>query len=259
MHVAAIEADALGIEAQVEAAHRPQEATGLTGIVPQGIQVGAAEEALLGHVQPYDHHGPGGGEHPIGRLGIVVNVGLGIGGHVAAMAVDAKGASHHHHLLHQRGDLGGGLERQRQVGEGPDCHQGDLAGVGLHRLDDVLPGRARIRRQGHLPRLHITQPARAVHHSGRPHGLAQQRRGGALGHLCLHAVFLLEPEGVAGPVLYGGVAKHCRDGEQVDGGVGLGKEYCHGVVDTGIGIQNDLVGHGASIRQKCQCSDLGPV
>ena len=31
------------------------------------------------------------------------------------------------------------------------------------------------------------------------------------------------------------------------------------VIDTGIGIQNDLVGHGASIRQKCQCSDLGPV
>lgn len=59
VHVAAIEADALGIEAQVEAAHRPQEAARLTCVIPQCIQVGAAEEALLGHVQPDDHHGPG--------------------------------------------------------------------------------------------------------------------------------------------------------------------------------------------------------
>ncbi len=106
VHVATVEPDPLGVEAQVEAADIPQETARLARVVAQCVQIGAAEETLLGHVQPDDHHRPAGGEHPVGGIRIVVDVGLGIGGHITAMAVDAEGAAHHHHLLHQRDNLG---------------------------------------------------------------------------------------------------------------------------------------------------------
>ena len=38
------------------------------------------------------------------------------------------------------------------------------------------------------------------------------------------------------------------DGEQLDGGVGLGKQDGHGIVDTRIGIQNDFMGHEKFLR-----------
>ena len=78
--------------------------------------------------------------------------------------------------------------------------------------------------------------------------LAQQRGGSAFGHIRLHAVLLLEPEGVAGAIIDGGVTKNGGDGEQLDGGVGLGKQDGHGIVDTRIGIQNDFMGHEKFLR-----------
>ncbi len=119
VHMAALHADARRVETQVEAADIPQEAAGLPCLVPQGIQVSTAEDALLGDVEPDDHHRPVGGEHHIGGLGIVVDIGLRIGGHVAAMAVDAKGAPHHHHFPDQAGDLGAASSASARLVSGP--------------------------------------------------------------------------------------------------------------------------------------------
>ncbi len=92
-------------------------------------------------------------------------------------------------------------------------------------------------------------------YGGGANRLAQQRGSRAFGHIRLHAVLLLEPEGVAGAIVDGGVTKNSGDGEQLDGGVGLGKQDGHGIVDARIGVENnlvslDLVSHMTSLQRQ---------
>ena len=145
--------------------------------------------------RPDDHQGPGA-VRPGPPHRIVVDIGLGMPGVTLPRWPLTPKAPPITTTSFTRALPGAASSASARLVRGPMVW-GDLAGMGLHRLDDVLPGQAGIGMRS-PPRLDVAKAARAVHHRRRPHGLTcslARRRPGPRPPSC-H--ILLEPEGVCG-------------------------------------------------------------
>jgi len=177
---------------------------------PQPGGVLRAEPDLASHVEADEAQRGAGGQHHGGRIRVDPEVELARHGrHVGVLQVDP---AHHHDLLDARGHPWLEGERQGHVGERPDRHQGQPAGLGHHPLDQV-PGRVhdlaagRVAARGH-------HGVRALRGPGvRP----EQGSGRTPGHRDTVALQpAKEVEGQPGGAVDVGVAVHRGDQLEVD-------------------------------------------
>ena len=81
---------------------------------------------LVRHIQAHHAQLPAGGEHQIGRMRVVPDIGFGHWRHIAGLQ---HRAAHDHHAAHQLGQRRLQLQRRGQVAQRADRHQRDLAGM----------------------------------------------------------------------------------------------------------------------------------
>ena len=177
-------------------------------------------------------------ENDLGGFGIVVDVGFGRGVDVAA----GDRASHEDDFFDQGNDGGIFENGQRDVGQRPDRNQRDLMRRGVHHLDDEVRPEARIHFAFAGRQFDVGQTILAVPELGRDELLKERmlRPGGdrnvaAVGERN-------HPQRILQALTGGHVSGDHGDGAHIQFGRIQRQHQGQGVVGTGIGVENDLLG-----------------
>jgi hypothetical protein len=198
-------------------------------------------QGLVGDVEGHDHQRHAGFEHDISGFGVDVDVELGRGGDVAALET---AAAHQDDLGHAGDDVGGALEGGGDVGEGAEGAEGDQAcGVGAEGVDEVVDGVLVLQGMGRLGQRDAVEAGLAVDVFGGDE-LAFQ---GAVCACVDGGLVAAEFDDLAGVPLgegQGHVPGDGGEGKDLKLRAGEGEEDGDGVVLAGVGVDDDLAGHG---------------
>ena len=201
-------------------------------------------QRLVRHIQRHHRQFAPGGEHDFGRFGIDINIELGCRGDVAHLKIRA---THQHDFLHPGDDIGGLLERGGDIGQWAQRAQGDGAGGGSAQgFNDEIHRMPGLQRHGRVVHLRPVQPGFAMHMFGGDQ-FAQHRRGASGEHRQIRAArqFADDP-GVARCQRQRHIACDRCDAQHLDfSRRGEGQQNRHGVILSGVGIDNDLTGRHA--------------
>ena len=215
---------------------------------PHPLYPRARGQGLVGDVEGHDHQRNAGFEHDISGFGVDVDVELGRGGDVAALKA---AAAHQDDLGHAGDDVGGALEGGGDVGQGAEGAEGDRArGMGAERVDQVVDGVLGLQGMGRVGERDAVKAGLAVDMLG---GDELAGKGGIAAGVD-RGVAAREFDDDAGVLLGEGerhVARDGGEGKDIQLGRGQRKEDGNGVVLAGVGVDDDLAGHGvrSSLRR----------
>jgi len=192
------------------------------------------------HVERGECQRYAGAHHDVGRFRIDMHVEFRMRCHVAC---DMLRPAHHHDLAQFRGDIRGGLQRRRDIGERAERHEGHRAlGPRPHRLDDEIDGMRLLQRHLGLWQVGAVKPGCPVHMlcchritAKRAITAGMNRHIGAPGQLADH------PR-IARGVLQRHVSGHAGQAKNLQLlGAGKGQKDRHRVVLSRIRINDDLL------------------
>ena len=212
------------------------------------LQTGARQDGLARRVEGHEVQGQARGEHPVGGLGVHVHVELrrrrDVAGHV-------HGAAHRDDAADQAYRAGVRLERQREVGQGPERDERQQP-LQPPRVFDDHAHRVGLERRllGLGPVREVAETVLAVVALGGEEG-ARERLGGAHGdHGARRRLAQSEQaEDVDRPLLHGNVAGDRGDRLHADLRRAPAHQERERVVDPGIGVDQDGRRHGPSLNQ----------
>ena len=208
----------------------------------QDIHVDRGQPNLLGHVQA--HHGQVKArlEHPVRRLRVPGEVGLRHRGHVPRRV---KGAAHGHHPPQQPGQGRFDLQGLGQIGHPGQSHQSHFPGICPGHPDEEIPGRLRQGPLGRGGQFHAADAVGAVDVGVRPLPVSRQGFRGSHGHRHLIGGLCQpdQPQGVLRRLLGRGVAESGGDAHHPDIRTPQGKQDGDGVVDAGVGVDQNPLQH----------------
>ena len=198
---------------------------------------------VLGEQRPHRHVERHDGQEPVrledreGGLGVVPDVGLGGGRHVAGRE---RGAAHDRHAADEAGQLGAEAERDREVGQRADGDDLDLAGTRLRAGDDLLGGADRRVARDVARVARVALAVVAVHVVGVAVRAADQRvrRAHRDGHVGQPG-HRERVRGVARRGLDLDVAPDGARGHHLDRRVQGGVEDGNGVIDARVDVEDD--------------------
>ena len=212
------------------------------GVFVQDRHMVRGQPHFLGHIQP--HHGQVKArlEHPVRRLRVPGDVGL---RHRGDIPRRTEGAAHEHHFFQKPGQLRLPLQRFCQIRHPGQGHQGQLTGVLPGHPGDEVPGRLLQRLLGRGRQLHAADAVGPVDVGIRSLPVPRQRLRGPHGHRHLigHTGQPDQPQGVLRRLSGGGVPEAGGDAHHPDIRPLQRKQNGDGIVDAGIGVDQDLLQH----------------
>jgi len=240
--VDAVEAGPLPVELGVEGDDGRQVAGPLVVDVPEPHQVGAGHRGSLGDVEPGHGDRAVGTEDDVRGLGVVDDVGL---GGRAGVAADECCTTHQDDLGHVTRERRLDEHGQSDVGERTDGHDRHLARVPHHGVDDEMRSIHRHRRTTWGREVGVALTVGAVDEVGRTPEVHRQwpRRAACDGNVG-PIPDLEQTERVDGGDVDRRIAEHRGERDEIELGSGERVEDGHRVVDTGVGVDEDLAGSG---------------
>ena len=243
MHVATADAVAV-IEAHVMCVDARDEVARCATLGGEIGQFGFAQDDLAGDVEPDGGQGPFGAEHLVGRMRVARDVGLAGRRDVSVGTVEGESATHDDDALDAGYEIEVVHQRDSQIGHAPNRHDRHLAGMLPGDVGDQYMSGSRIgRRKVAIVDVDITEAVVAMDDGRRWAGGQAESTPGAAGHWGIYAIQFLEIAGVARDRLDVRIAENCRYPEDLDFGVAMCEQQGCRVVDTGIGVEDDLLGH----------------
>jgi hypothetical protein len=216
-------------------------ADGSGGAAKRG-EAGAGEERAIADGEADHGERPAGAENDAGGFGIVVDIGFGGGGDVAA----GNRAAHDDDFADERDDGGVLFDGESDVGERADGDERDLVRSGVDELDDEIGGEARVGMAAAGRKLDIGEAVAAIPEPGGdefPEKRMERARGD--GNVAA-AGEGGELEGVFEALAGGDVAGDDGDGLNLEFGRMQGEKDGESIVGAGIGINDDFAGRGES-------------
>ena len=210
-------------------------------------EVSRGENHPSGYVQGDQLYGQSRGEDRRGGLGVHVDVELGGGGDIAG---HRHGSAHHD----DPGSLGQApavtLERQGDIGQRSEGDDHETPGEAISRLENQIGPVQHLKGMRGLwvakPTVRLTEATEVSEtvvtvEMGRGDQRADQRAGGAPGHAraLVGARHVEDAESVGGAEVDPDVARHRGDGLHGDLGRAEGQQDGEGVVDAGIGVDEN--------------------
>ena len=228
------------VKVEIEPGRLVQEAANHRRLRRDGFEICRNTLRFFSDVEPDHGDIPVGSKDGVGGMRVVPDIGFGAGGDIAVPG----GASAHHHNT-RRGAGDGRVKRQRrgEIRQRSDGADDDLAGRLGAGLDKIA---RRVAGVGHARRTHRRQGSetlRPMDEIRRRLRLAGQRDRRATCHRRWMIRHFGQAQRVAGRLLAGHISKHRRQPDDVQPRVGECHVDGHGVVNSGIGINNDFLGH----------------